>query len=256
MTYAIKDFCNKSLPSHHNLEGLNSLRNIIENMQVMLIFSNEEVGKITEITAKFVVEKQAKVGSISPIEVTLPAGPTGMDSSQIEYFQALKIPTKVIKNQLEIVASTKILTIGQKISLSEINLMKKFNIKPYKHFVIIKNIYMNGKLYDSAILKITNDYMKERVSQGISNVAAFSIATRIPTKASAAHVISAAFRNIIGLSIATGLEISQAKGFSASSSTAAKKEEPKKEAAKPEPKKKEPEPEPEAEEDYGPIDFF
>jgi len=212
-------------------------------MQTLLIFTNEELSKITEVTSKFVVEKQAKVGAISPIEITLPAGPTGMDSSQIEYFQTLKIPTKVIKNQLEIVSATKILVIGQKISLSEINLMKKFNIKPYKHFVQIMHIYMNGKLYDAAILKITPDYMKEKLSQGIRNIAAFGLSTGISNKASAPHVIGNAFRNILGLSMSCGIEISQAKGLL--SAGTAKKEEPKK-VEKVE-KKKEPEPEPEEE---------
>jgi len=80
----------------------------------MIIFTNQDLGKITDITSKFLVEKQAKVGAVSPIEVTLQAGSTGMDSSQIEYFQALKIPTKVIKNQLEIITATKILIVGQK----------------------------------------------------------------------------------------------------------------------------------------------
>jgi hypothetical protein len=93
-----------------------------------------------------VIEKQAKSGAISPIEFTLPTGSTFLDSSQIEYFLALKIPTKVIKNQLEIVSAANILTIGQKITMSEINLMKKLNIKPYKHFVQIMQIYMNRNL--------------------------------------------------------------------------------------------------------------
>jgi large subunit ribosomal protein LP0 len=219
-------------------------------MQVLLIFTNEELSKITEITSKFLVEKQAKVGSISPIEVTLPAGPTGMDSSQIEYFQALKIPTKVIKNQLEIVSSTKILVIGQKISLSEINLMKKFNIKPYKHYVQIQNIYMNAKLYDKAILSITNDYMKQRLEQGLRNVTAFSLGANVANRASAPHLIQQGFRNILGLSLFTGVEVAQVKSLlaaSTASATQAPKEE--KKEAKKEEKKKEPEPEPE--EDIG-----
>jgi large subunit ribosomal protein LP0 len=234
----------KNFATHHNKEGLTAVKDAIFGMQTLLIFTNEEVSKITEITGKFVIEKQAKTGAISPIEVTLQAGPTGMDSSQIEYFQALKIPTKVIKNQLEIVASTKILVVGQKISMSEINLMKKFNIKPYKHYVQIMHIYMNGKLYDAGILKITPDYMKERLSQGIRNIAAFGLSTGITNKASAPHVIGNAFRNILGLSLSTGLEISQAKGLLTAS--AAPKEE--KKVEKVVEKKKEPEPE---EEDVG-----
>lgn len=254
MTKAMTEYLGKKdFASHHTKEGLQGVIDKISNMQTLIIFTNEELGKITEITSKFLVEKQAKSGAISPIEVTIPAGPTGMDSSQIEYFQALKIPTKVIKNQLEIVSATKILTIGQKITLSEINLMKKFNIKPYKHYVQIMHIYMNGKLYDSAILKITPEYMKEKLQAGIRNVAAFSLATNISNKASAPHVISQAFRNIIGLSLACGIEIAQAKNLLAAASAPAK-EEPKKEAKKEE-KKKEPEPEPE-EEVGGFMDMF
>jgi len=165
-----------------------------------------------------------------------------MDSSQIEYFQALKIPTKVIKNQLEIVTATKILVVGQKITMSEINLMKKFNIKPYKHYVQIQHIYMNGKIYDSGILKITSEYMAERLQTGIRNIAAFGVQTNISNKASAPHVIANAFKNILGLSLGANHEISQAKGLSTAKAAApVKKEEPKK-VEKKEEKKKEPEP--------------
>ena len=171
-----------------------------------------------------------------------------MDSSQIEYFQALNITTKLIKNQLEIINPAKILVVGQKITLSEINLMKKFNIKPYKHFVQILHIYLNGKLYDNGILKITNDYLKKRVEEGIKNLTAFSLAANVPTKASAPHIVGNAFRNIIGLSLATNVLIPQAKAFTVVSS-APEVAETKKEAPKKEEKKKAPEPEPEPEEE-------
>ena len=169
-----------------------------------------------------------------------------MDSSQIEYFQALKIPTKVIKNQLEIVTSTKILVVGAKISLSEINLMKKFNIKPYKHLVQVQNIYLNGKLYDSGILKITNDYMKTVVERAVRNVAAFSLVAGVTNRASAPHVIQSAFKNILGLSLASGVEIPQTKLLAAAAAAPAAPVAPKKEAKKEVEKVKEPEPEEDA----------
>jgi len=257
MTKSIEKYLEntKNLPPQHNREGLLKVQDAIKNMQILIIFTNEEVNKVTEITAKFLVEKQAKVGAISPIEVTLPAGPTGMDASQIEYFQALKIPTKVIKNQLEIVSATKILTIGQKISMSEINLMKKFNIKPYKHYVQIQHIYMNGKLYDNAILKITPDYMKTKLEQGIRNIASFSLATNISTKASAPHLISNAFRNILGLALSTGVEISQAKGLGTAKPVEKKVDKPADDKKKV-PEKKAPEPEPEPDDVGGFGDIF
>jgi len=66
--------------------------------------------------------------------------------------------------------------------------------------------------------------MKEKLQTGITNIAAFSLATNITTKASAPHVIGTAFRNILGLSLSTGVEISQAKNIVASSNAPAKVE--------------------------------
>ena len=98
MIFAIKAYMEekKKLPGHHTVEGLKGLMEAIPGKQLALIFTNSDTSKVSEITTKFIVEKQAKVGAVSPIEVTLAAGPTGMDASQIDYFQALKIPTKVI----------------------------------------------------------------------------------------------------------------------------------------------------------------
>jgi large subunit ribosomal protein LP0 len=240
-----------NIPAFHNAESLKSLSEQINHIQGLLIFTNEDLSKVTQVTSKFIIEKQAKTGALSPMEITIPAGPTGMDSSQIEYFQALKIPTKVMKNQLEIVSATKILTVGQKITLSEINLMKRFNIKPYKHNVQVRSIYMNGKLYDNSILKITDEYMKAVAERCIKNVAAFSLAAGVTTRASAPHAIISCFKNIIGLSLGSGVVIPQAAMASASAAPAqaaapAKKAE----------KKKEPEPEPEDEDAGGFGDLF
>ena len=239
------------IPAFHNKDTLKALADQINHIQSLLIFTNEDLGKITEVTSKFIIEKEAKTGAISPIEVIIPAGSTGMDSSQIEYFQALKIPTKVIKNQLEIVSATKILVVGQKITLSEINLMKRFNIRPYKHNVQVRSIYMNAKLYDNSILKITNDYMKAVAERCIKNVAAFSLGAGVTTKASAPHAIMSCFKNILGLSLGSGVSIPQTALLS-SAAAAPEEAAPAKKAEK----KKEPEPEPEDEDAGGFGDLF
>ena len=245
---SIEDFIekNQKLPNHLTKEVLQAIADSLAGLQVMIIFTNKDLAEITKITAQYSIEKQAKPGQLSPIEVIIPAGPTGMDASQIEYFQALKIPSKVMRSQLEILSATKILTVGQKITLSEINLMKKFNIKPYKHMVLIEKILLNGKIYDKSILKITPDYMKAKLEQGIKNVLQFSLASNIPTKASAPMIVANAFRNICGFSLATNVLIPQTQNLTAPAE-APKKEEPKKK----EEKKKEEKKEEEEEEDMG-----
>lgn len=245
----MKEAAKGDLPKHLPEKALEDFVEAMPGIHLLVIFTNKDIAEISNITAKYIIEKQAKPGQISPVEIIIPAGPTGMDSSQIDYFQALKIPTKVMRNQLEITTATKILTVGQKITLSEINLMKKFNIKPYKHQMKIKKLLLNGKLYGEEILKVTNDYMKTKLEQGIKNVLGFSLAAHIPTQASAPHMISNAFRNICALSLGTNVLIDATKNMKDAPKEAPKKEEkPKKEEA---PKKEEKPPEEEEDIDLG-----
>ena len=244
----MKEAAKGDLPKHLPEKALEDFVEAMPGIHLLVIFTNKDIAEISNITAKYIIEKQAKPGQISPVEIIIPAGPTGMDSSQIDYFQALKIPTKVMRNQLEITTATKILTVGQKITLSEINLMKKFNIKPYKHQMKIKKLLLNGKLYGEEILKVTDDYMKTKLEQGIKNILGFSLAAHIPTQASAPHIISNAFRNICALSLGTNVLIDATKNMKDAPKEAPKKEEkPKKE----EPKKEEKPPEDEDDIDIG-----
>ena len=235
------------LPKHLPKKELEGFVEAMPGLHLLLIFTNKDIGDISGITGKYVIEKQAKPGQFSPVEIIIPAGPTGMDSSQIDYFQALKIPTKVSRNQLEITTATKILAVGQKITLSEINLMKKFNIKPYKHQMKIKKLLLNGKLYGEEILKVTDDYMKTKLEQGIKNILGFSLASHVPTPASTPHIISNAFRNICALSIGTNVLIDATKNMKDAPKEAPKKKEESKK--KEEPKKEEKKEEPPEEED-------
>ena len=234
--------CKGDLPKHLPKKALDEFVEAMPGIHLLLIFTNKDIAEISNITAKYIIEKQAKPGQLSPVEIIIPAGPTGMDSSQIDYFQALKIPTKVSRNQLEITTATKILHVGQKITLSEINLMKKFNIKPYRHQMKIKKLLLNGKCYGEEILKITDDYMKTKLEQGIKNILGFSLASHVPTPASAPHVISNAFRNICALSLGTNVLIDATKGMKEAPKEAPKKKEEKPKAEE-KPKKEEKPPE-------------
>jgi large subunit ribosomal protein LP0 len=247
----MKEAAKGDLPKHLPPQELELFVEAMPGIHLLLIFTNKDVADIASITGKYIIEKQAKPGQISPVEIIIPAGPTGMDSSQIDYFQALKIPTKVMRNQLEITTATKILTVGQKITLSEINLMKKFNIKPYKHQMKIKKLLLNGKLYGEEILKVTDDYMKTKLEQGIKNILGFSLAAHVPTQASAPHIISNAFKNICALSLGTNVLIDATKNMKDAPKDAPKEAPKKVEKPKEAPKKEEKPPEDEDDFDIG-----
>lgn len=62
-----------------------------------MIFSNGDLADVKKILDSQVREAPARIGSIAPADVTIPAGPTGMDPKQTSFFQALNIQTKIVK---------------------------------------------------------------------------------------------------------------------------------------------------------------
>ena len=59
---SIDDFIEKNpkLPNHLNKELLDKIKDSLAGLQVMIIFSNQDLAEITKITGQYIIEKQAK----------------------------------------------------------------------------------------------------------------------------------------------------------------------------------------------------
>jgi large subunit ribosomal protein LP0 len=51
-----------------------------------MIFSNGDLADVKKILDSQVREAPARIGAIAPSDVTIPAGPTGMDPKQTSFF--------------------------------------------------------------------------------------------------------------------------------------------------------------------------
>jgi large subunit ribosomal protein LP0 len=159
------------------------------------IFCKGDVDAVRKVINANKVPAAAKAGVIAPLDVTIPAGPTGLDPTQTSFFQALNIATKVVKAQIEIITDIHLIKTGQKVQLSEQVLLAKLNVRPFQYGMKILSIYEDGEVFDAGVLDITNDFLISRLLAGIRNVAAFSREAGLPNEASAPHAILNAFKN-------------------------------------------------------------
>jgi large subunit ribosomal protein LP0 len=95
--------------------------------KVALVFSNEPVAELKPTIEANRIAAGAKAGMISDIDFTMQPGPTGMDPSQIGFFHALSISTKIVKGQIEITKDYSVCKVGKKIGNSEVTLLQKMN---------------------------------------------------------------------------------------------------------------------------------
>ena len=159
------------------------------------IFCKGDVETVRKVINSNKVPAIAKAGVIAPMDVFVPAGPTGLDPTQTNFFQALNIATKVVKAQIEIIADVHVIKTGQKVQMGEQVLLQKLNIKPFSYGMKILAVYEEGEVFDASVLDITNEAIVQRLVAGIRNLAAFSRESGLPNEASAPHAIVSAFKN-------------------------------------------------------------
>lgn len=87
------------LENNPNLERL--LPYIFEN--IGFVFTKEDLSTIRDKLQLNKVKAPAKAGAIAPLDVSIPAQVTPMGPEKTSFFQALQIPTKITRGQIEII---------------------------------------------------------------------------------------------------------------------------------------------------------
>lgn len=182
-------------------------------LNVGFVFTNEDLGDIRAVIDECAKPAPARAGSIAPIDVIVPAGPTGAGPEQTGFFQALQIPTKIMKGQIEMLSDTHLIHAGDKVTPGQASLLEKLETKPFTYNMVIKEVYDNGDMYPVAVLDMTDDVLEGYFYEGLRNVASISLALDIPTAASLPHLFATAVKDLIAISLESGAKIDIAQPY-------------------------------------------
>jgi large subunit ribosomal protein LP0 len=179
--------------------GLDSVLSAVNGNVGFIFAKNCTLDFVRETINKHRVSKNAKVGVLAPVDVIIPAGPTGMDPSQTTLFQTLNVATKIVKGQIEIVSDMKACITGTKVGASAAALLAKLNIKPFEYGMEVKFVIQDGAVFPSAVLDMDDGVIIGKFVNGCSHMAAFSREVGIPTEAALPHMFAGAMKNIASL---------------------------------------------------------
>lgn len=84
------------------------------NIGFAFLPENESISLVRKEIIDDKTKTSAKAGMIAPSDVIVPSGPTNQDPSQTSFFQALDIPTKISRGQIEIVNDVELIRKGKK----------------------------------------------------------------------------------------------------------------------------------------------
>jgi large subunit ribosomal protein LP0 len=182
------------------------------NGNVGLLFTNADLKEVKAVLDKERIQAPAKQGALSPVDVTIPAGNTGLEPTKTSFFQALNINTKITKGTVEILKDVQLLTKGVKVGASEAGLLQMLGVRPFYYNITIQNVYDKGSVYGSWVLDVTEEQLQEKASAAITNLTSVSLALGMTNKASLPHVVLNAFKNILSVSISTDYDFTEHNG--------------------------------------------
>jgi len=259
--------CRKAIREHQESNPtLEALLPFVRG-NIGFVFTNDDLNVVRKIILENKVPAAAKQGSMAPIDVFVPPGPTGLDPGQTAFFQALNISTKIARGSIEIINTVHLIKAGEKVTASHVALLSKLNISPFFYGIKVAYVFEGGSVYSAEVLDLTKEDLFAKFFAGVRKIAALSLSIGYPTVASAPHILGGAFRKLLYIGAAAGYEFKEAKAFLEAGPPATggeTKEKPKdggkadgakggdekgKKGGKP--KEKEPEPEPEPEDDGG-----
>lgn len=178
---------------------------------VGLVFTKMDLVDIRDKLLANKVAAPAKAGALAPLDVILPQQNTGLGPEKTSFFQALAIPTKITKGTIEILNDVNLIKEGDKVGASEATLLNMLKISPFTYGLQIQHVYDSGTVFSPEILDITDDDIRARFMQGVSNIASISLAIGYPTVASVPHSIANGFKNLLAIAAATEISFKEAE---------------------------------------------
>jgi len=205
--------CRKAIREHQEENpALEALLPYVKG-NIGFVFTDYDLNQVRRTILDNKVPASAKQGSIAPVDVVVPPGPTGLDPGQTAFFQALNISTKIARGSIEIINEVLLIKAGDKVTSSHVALLSKLNINPFFYGIKVTHVYEGGSVYESSVLDLTKEDLYAKFFSGVRKIAALSLAIGYPTTASLPHILSGAFRKLLYISAASGYEFKEAKAF-------------------------------------------
>lgn len=210
---AIKKYLEDKEGKYNNKAHAEKVLPLVDEIKgnVGLIFTNDDLNKVRDVININRVGAPARQGAISPVEVVVPAGNTGLEPTKTAFFQALNITTKITRGTVDIINPHLLLKVGDKVGNSEATLLQMLNIKPFAYGLKIVTIFDDGAFYSPDVLDLTDDILASKFNDAVAHLAAFSLAVGVPTEASVPHSIANAFKDMLAVAAETGFSFPEAE---------------------------------------------
>ncbi len=133
--------------------------------QSSLVFTNLDLFELKKIFLKNEWMVAAKPNEITPVDIWVPEGDTGLPTGQVisELNMTLRLPTKIMNDTIHIRENTRTHKAGDIVSIKQASVLKKLGITPIESLIKIHFAWSDGEIIPEEILYMNMEQFKQEV---------------------------------------------------------------------------------------------
>merc|ERR1712228_317449 len=155
------------------------------------------------------ISMPARTGVISPCDVVIPPGPTGIEVGKIDLFHKLNIQCKTVKSAIEISKEVKIIERGVKVTEGATQLCKLLQIVPFEYSLTFQKVYIDGVILDQDIIEMPMSQITDQFEKFAGYLTAASLGASIPNALSVPQFIANGFKTMLAIGSESGYSFRQ-----------------------------------------------
>jgi len=148
--------------SENNKKNLDKLAKQIPG-QSSLVFTNLDIFELKNIFLENEWMVPAKPNEITPVDIWVPAGDTGLPTGQVisELNMTLKLPTRIMNDTIYIREDTRTHKAGDLVTVKQAAVLKKLGITPIESLIKIHFAWSDGEIIPEDILYMDIEQFKQ-----------------------------------------------------------------------------------------------
>ncbi|MCJ7651301.1 MAG: 50S ribosomal protein L10 [Candidatus Lokiarchaeota archaeon] len=192
---AIERFKNES--KKENLDDL------VDNIpgQAALCFTDIDVFELKKIFNDNLWMVPVKPDDITPVDVWVPAGDTGLPTGQVisELNMTLRLPTQIQHDTIWIRESTRTHKAGDFVNVKQAAVLKKLGVAPIESVIKIHYAWSDGEIYSADVIYMNLDAFKQDLASAYLAAQHLAIELGVVDKETIKPMIQKAYREALGI---------------------------------------------------------
>lgn len=158
----------RAIEQFKNESKKKNLDEFVKNIpgQSSLVFTNIDLFKLKNIFLENEWMVPAKPNEITPMDILIPAGDTGLPTGQVisELNMTLRLPTRIMNDTIHIREDTRTHKAGDLVTIKQAAVLKKLGITPIESLIKIHFAWSDGEIIPEEILYMKNDQFKQDIA--------------------------------------------------------------------------------------------